>query len=77
MGGAMGSFSIWHWLILIIEVFAMIGYWVSVVRILNRTGFSGWWSLLTLVPLVNIYGLWRFSKAKWPAVDHEKITGAF
>ncbi|MDQ0394989.1 hypothetical protein [Labrys monachus] len=65
----MDSFSIWHWLILLIYVGVAIVYWVSLVRILNRAGYSGWWSLLTLVPLVNIYALWRFSRARWPALD--------
>ena len=35
-------------------------------KILSRVGFSGWWSLLALVPLVNVIMLWVFAFADWP-----------
>ena len=35
-------------------------------KILSRIGFSGWWSLLALVPLVNIIALWTFAFMEWP-----------
>lgn len=38
-------------------------------RILRRTGHSGWWSLLALVPFANLVGLWVFAYARWPALD--------
>lgn len=61
----MGSFSIWHWLVLIIY-FVIFG--VPTWRILTRTGHSGWWSFLLLVPLVNIIAFWIFSYKRWPNV---------
>ncbi len=36
-------------------------------KILGRIGFSGWWSLLALVPLVNIIALWVFAFMEWPS----------
>jgi uncharacterized membrane protein YhaH (DUF805 family) len=39
------------------------------VKILQRTGHSGWWVLLGLVPVVNLLALWTFAHKKWPAVD--------
>ena len=36
-------------------------------KILSRIGFSGWWSLLALVPLVNIIALWVFAFMEWPS----------
>lgn len=36
-------------------------------RIARKAGFSGWWSLLMLVPLVNIAMIWVFAFVKWPA----------
>jgi len=42
-------------------------YWIAAVRILHRLGYSGWWSLVSLLPIINIIALWRFSKAAWPA----------
>ena len=35
-------------------------------RICTRAGFSGWWSLLVMVPLLNLIMLWVFAYAKWP-----------
>jgi uncharacterized membrane protein YhaH (DUF805 family) len=63
----MGLFSIWHWVMVIAIVWLNVAFWTAIVRILNRAGYSGWWSLLTLVPVVNIVALSRFSKATWPA----------
>lgn len=51
--------------ILIILVLAVIPYW----KIWARTGHSGAWSLLMLVPLANLISLWVLAFKKWPAVD--------
>lgn len=59
----MGSFSIWHWLCLLI--FLAI-YIVPLWRIVSKAGFSGAWSLLTFVPLINVVMLWVFAFARWP-----------
>jgi uncharacterized membrane protein YhaH (DUF805 family) len=64
----MGSFSLWHSVILLLPL-AIIGvYFWMMVRILNKAGYSGWWSLLMLVPLVNIVMIWVFAFADWPAL---------
>jgi hypothetical protein len=42
---------------------------IAAVRILHRTGYSGSWSVVALVPIVNVIMLWIFSKADWPAHD--------
>jgi len=39
---------------------------VAVVRIVQRAGFSGWWTLVILVPVVNMAALWYFAFAEWP-----------
>jgi len=39
---------------------------VPVAKVLRRVGFSGWWSILALVPLVNFVALWFFAFMKWP-----------
>jgi len=59
----MGSFSIWHWLIVI--------FWVAIFlvpawRIATKAGYSGALSLLTLIPVVNIVIIWVFAFVKWP-----------
>ena len=45
--------------------------WMSV-RILRKAGYSGWWSLFTLVPLFNIAMIWVFSFSDWPALKARK-----
>lgn len=51
--------------VLIILALAVIPYW----KIWSRTGHSGAWSLLMLVPLANLISLWVLAFKKWPAVD--------
>ncbi|HSM41453.1 MAG TPA: hypothetical protein VK862_11940 [Afifellaceae bacterium] len=38
-------------------------------KIVSRAGFSGAWSLLALIPLVNVIMLWVFAFARWPNVN--------
>lgn len=38
-------------------------------RVLRRAGYSSWWALLVLVPLVNLVALWVFAYVRWPAID--------
>jgi uncharacterized membrane protein YhaH (DUF805 family) len=38
---------------------------LAIIRILNRTGYSGWWLLIGFVPVVGVIALSRFSKARW------------
>jgi hypothetical protein len=59
----MGSFSIWHWLIILIYVAIII---VPCWRIVSKAGYPGAWSLLALVPLVNVILLWVFAFVRWP-----------
>jgi hypothetical protein len=39
---------------------------VPIAKVLRRVGFSGWWSILALVPLAGFIGLWIFAFARWP-----------
>lgn len=59
----MGSFSIVHWLIVGLVWWLVIGFPAS--RILKRVGFSAWWSLVMLAPLVNVIALWVFAFVPW------------
>jgi hypothetical protein len=64
----MDSFSIWHWLIVIFWIAIFI---VPAWRITKKAGYSGYLSLLTLIPLVNIIAIWIFAFAKWPVERKE------
>ena len=43
-------------------------FWVFF-RVFRKAGRSGWWTLLLIVPLVNIVMLWVFAFVRWPAVE--------
>jgi uncharacterized membrane protein YhaH (DUF805 family) len=59
----MGSFSIFHWLFLVIViVLLLVPYW----KIFPRAGWSSWMSLLMLVPVVNFILLYVLAFKKWP-----------
>ena len=61
--GGFGSFGLIP--ILIILALAVIPYW----KIWSRTGHSGAWSLLMLVPIANLISLWVLAFKRWPSVD--------
>ena len=59
----METFSIWHWLVILVYVsIIVVPFW----RILSKAGYSGALSILAIVPLVNIVLLWVFAFSKWP-----------
>lgn len=63
----MGTFSIWHWaiaLLMVAPLFALL--LVPAWRILTRAGFHGAWSLLLLVPGLNMVAAWVLAFVKWP-----------
>ncbi|MFY4708477.1 hypothetical protein [Burkholderia glumae] len=41
------------------------------IRILRRTGHSGWWVLALLIPGVNLVAIWIFAFVEWPALDRK------
>ena len=61
----MGAYSFFHWIIVLLVFFIVL---FPTVKILNKAGYSGWWAVLTLVPLVNIVVVWVFAFADWPAL---------
>ena len=63
----MGSFSAFHWLILLFYIAIIV---VPCWRIVSKAGYSGVWSLLVLVPLVNVVAVWVFAFMVWPNERH-------
>ena len=45
--------------------FVAVAYWL-IVRILHKAGYSGWWCLTMLLPVVNLIMVWVFAFASWP-----------
>ncbi|MEO0466315.1 MAG: hypothetical protein AAF216_07210 [Pseudomonadota bacterium] len=58
-------------LIIYIAIIALfiVGYW----KIWSKAGFNGAWSLLMLVPLVNIGAFLYLAFADWPV--HKRLGG--
>ncbi|MGR4862943.1 hypothetical protein [Caulobacter sp. LARHSG274] len=65
----MGSFSIFHWLILIAILAVFV---VPCGLIFKRAGWSPWLALILVVPGAAIVLLWVFALARWPSFDHAK-----
>lgn len=67
----MGSVSIVHWLLILIIAFVTV--W-PVYRILQKAGFSGWWSIIALIPLLNVIGVYVLAIVRWPVEDRARST---
>ena len=54
-----------HWLFMLL--------WIAIIlppfwQIFSKAGFSGWLSLLLLIPLVNLVVLYIVAFSQWPAL---------
>jgi uncharacterized membrane protein YhaH (DUF805 family) len=50
-------------------IFVVLFIW-SIVRVLHKAGYSGWWALLAFVPVVNLVMLYIFAfVADWPNLN--------
>jgi len=54
--------DIYIWLLIIVLI-ALVVFG----PVLERAGFSPLWSLLLIVPLINLIMVWVFSFMEWPA----------
>ena len=68
-----GSLSLWHVVIFLIGFLIFI---VPYVMIIRKAGYSGWWVLVTFVPLINLIMLWVFALARWPVEERAAGLGA-
>ena len=49
-------------ILLVILAITILPFW----KIFSKAGYSGAWSLLMLVPLVNVLAIWIFAFSDWP-----------
>ena len=61
MGMNMGGFGMAFPLLLYIVLIAL-----PVALIIGKAGYSRWWTILALIPMVNLIALWVFALANWP-----------
>ena len=71
----MGTISPVHWIVVLVVFAAIvvvpIWAWCTIVR---KAGFSPWWGLLSIIPLVNIALLFVFAYSKWPMDGQVGVT---
>lgn len=60
----MSGYGLVHWIVFAVAV-AVLLYPIG--RILGRIGLSPFWSILAVVPLVNLIALWVLAFSEWPA----------
>ena len=46
---------------------------IAIIRIIQKAGFSGWWFLITFIPMVNMLALWRFGFGPWLALPAKSL----
>ena len=46
-------------------------------EILRKAGYSRWWVLLLLIPLVNFIGLFLFAFSQWPILKQRNRRKQF
>ena len=68
MGGHLGGLSVFHFILVIV---VLVLYFVPIVKVLQKAGYSGWWSLIVFVPLVNIIMFYVFAFANWPVLRND------
>lgn len=49
---------------LVLGLLLIIPFW----QLFSRAGYSGWWSLLMIVPVVNLIALYVLAFSNWPAL---------
>lgn len=60
----MVDIDIWYVIVLVIVIAGIVLVFGSVAK---KAGFSRWWSLLMIVPLINLIMVWVFAFMEWPA----------
>jgi len=58
----MYTFGPFH--MLVIGLILIIPFW----QLFSTAGFSGWWSLLMIIPLVNLIALYVLAFSSWPSL---------
>ena len=60
-------------LTLILTIFLIAFVIWMYVRILHKAGYSGWWSLLMFIPLVNLISIYVFAFSQWPRLGQKVV----
>ena len=69
----MVGYGLAHWVMMLLILIVIV---YPVGRILARLGFTPLLSLLALVPLVNLLGLWVLAFVEWPKRRSTSANGS-
>lgn len=50
---------------ILLPLFVVFTLWLGY-RILQKAGLDGWWTLVLLLPIVNVIMIWVFAFGRWP-----------
>ncbi|WP_233809868.1 hypothetical protein [Paraburkholderia sp. HP33-1] len=67
----MAGYGLAHWIAFLVMAVVLL---YPIGRILRRIGLSPLWSILALVPLLNLLGLWVLAFVDWPQPDAGKSS---
>jgi hypothetical protein len=64
-------------LLILVVIFGVYGGTIVVPfwKIYSKAGFSGWSSLVMVIPFVNIIGLFHLAFADWPSLKNVQKVG--
>lgn len=63
--------SIWSLIIIAFLLILTVAWTLLLARIVGKAGYSKWWAIVTLIPLLNIIFIWVFAFSKWPILASE------
>lgn len=69
---AWGHWGVGHWVTFTVMAAAIL---YPFGRILARLGFTPFWAVLALVPIVNVIALWALAFAPWPTASSGEPRG--
>ncbi|MGR8934322.1 MAG: hypothetical protein ACU837_08025 [Gammaproteobacteria bacterium] len=50
---------------ILLPLFVVFTLWLGY-RITQKAGHDGWWTLVLLLPIVNVIMIWMFAFSRWP-----------
>ena len=56
---------------IVVYVAVAVVFFVAYIRIIQKAGYSGWWVLVGLVPILNVVMFLVFAFSRWPVI-HER-----
>ena len=65
---------------LVLYVAVAVIFFIAYVRIIQKAGYSGWWILVGLVPILNVVMFLVFAFSRWPVLrerDALRAGGAY